>query len=227
MLERLTYLGAPAPLLVVLALLTAAPAMASPDDVVRDCADDGFVETDRHSRSDLRRGKNRIPADLDAYSDCRSQIEEFLSSPRPRADSAGNNRGFPGSDGTGGGGDGTGAADAGMGSGSGSGARGPLSEDEKQASTDAAERKRQVARAETESLLGDRKVDPGTAGVFEKADTANGLSLPVLLALIALTMLLAAGALVAVRRRYPEFLARTLGRVPFPRGLGSISRRRR
>ena len=90
----------------------------------------------------------------------------------------------------------------------------------------AAGRKRELARAETEDLIGDRKVDPGTAGVFERADTSNGLSLPVLLSLIALTLLLAAGALVAIRRRNPEFLAGTLGRVA-PRGLGSLSLRRR
>ncbi len=224
MLKRLTYLGAPVPLVVVLALLTAAPAVASPDDVVRDCADDGNVETDRHSRSDLRKGKKRIPADLDAYSDCSAQIDAALS--KPRAGAAGKNRGFPGSDGTGD--DASGAiADDEAGTGSGGNTGGSVSDDESQAGADAAERKRQVARAETESLLGDRKVDPGTAGLFEKADTANGLSLPVLLALIALTLLLAAGALVAVRRRRPNFLAGTLGRVPLPRGLGSISRFRR
>ena len=217
MLERLTHLSAPALLLVVLALLTAGPAAASPDDVVQDCADDGHVETDNHSRSDLRRGKDQIPADLDAYSDCRSQIDAALS--RPRAGAAGNNRGFPGDDGAGGGG----GSGGGSGSGFGSGGDASLSEEEKAA----AERKRQMARADTESLLGDRKVDPGTAGVFDKADSANGISLPVLLVLIALTLLLAAGAIVAVRRRHPEFLAGTLGRVPFPRGLGSLSLRRR
>ena len=217
MFERVTHLSAPVLLLVVLALFTAAPAGATPDDVVQDCADDGSVQTGNHSRSDLRQGRNQIPADLDAYSDCRSQIDAALS--EPRAGAAANNSGFPGGDRAGGGGSG----DSGAG-GSGSGSDVSLSEEEKQA---AAEHKRQLARADTESLLGDRKVDPGAAGVFDEADTANGLSLPVLLALIALTLLLVAGAVVAVRRRYPELLAGTLGRVPFPRGLGSISLRRR
>ena len=223
MIERLTHLCAPTLLVVVLALLTAAPAVASPRDVVRDCADDGYVETGDHSRSDLRRGKDQIPADLNEYSDCTAQIEQFLSRPR-RAEAAGNSRGFPGSDGTGGG---TGPGASTDSSGSGGSADGRASEDEGGASTAGDKRKRQVARADTESLLGDRKVDPGATGVFEKADTANGLSLPVLLALLALTLLLVAGALAAVRRRHPEFLAGTLGRVPFSRGLGSISRRHR
>ncbi len=225
MLERLTHFSAPALLVVVLALLTAAPAVASPNEVVRDCADDGFVETEDHSRSDLRKGEDRIPADLDAYSDCRAQIDAFLS--KPQAGVAGNDRGFPGSDGTGGVGNGTGAASGSGGSGSAGAPAGPLPEGEGKEAVAAAERTRQKAREATESLLGNRQVDPGTANVFEKADTANGLSLPVLLALIALTLLLAAGAVAAVRRRHPEFLTGTLRHVTSPRGLGSISLRRR
>ncbi len=225
MFERVTHLTAPVLLLVVLALSTAAPAMASPDDVVRDCAEDGFVETDRHSRSDLREGRNRIPADLDAYSDCTSQINEALD--RPRAGSAANNRGFAGGDGTGGGVSGDGGS-RGTGSATGgSDGGGPMTEDERREAAAAAERKRQLARADTESLLGDRNVSPGAAGAFEQADTANGISLPLLLAIIALVLGLAAGAVVALRRRNPELFAGTLGRIPFPRGLGSLSPFRR
>ncbi len=223
MFERVTHLTAPA-LLVVLALFQAAPAMASPDDVVRDCAEDGFVETDRHSRKDLRRGRDRIPADLDAYSDCTSQINEALD--RPRAGAAANNGGFPGGDGTGGGVSGDGGS-RGTGSAAGGSGGGPLTEEEQIEAAAAAERKRQLARADTESLLGERNVNPGTAGAFEQADSANGISLPLLLAIIALALGLAAGAVVALRRRNPELFAGTLGRVPFPRGLGSLSPFRR
>jgi len=216
MFERVTHLTAPALLLVVLALFTAAPAMATPDDVVRDCADNGFIETDRHSRKDLRQGRDRIPADLDAYSDCRAQIDEALNGPRAGASGPG---GFPGGDGAGGGGSGGGSG----------GSDAPLTAEEQQREAAAAERERQLARADTESLLGDRNVDPGTAGAFEQADTANGIPLPLLLAIIALGLGLVAGAVVALRRRDPELFAGTLGRVPFPRGLGSLSplRRRR
>ncbi|MDQ3648267.1 MAG: hypothetical protein M3433_06755 [Actinomycetota bacterium] len=225
MFERVTHLTAPVLLLVVLALFTATPAMASPDDVVRDCAEDGFVETDRHSRSDLREGRNRIPADLDAYSDCTSQINEALD--RPRAGVAANNRGFAGGDGTGGGVSGDGGSGGTGSAAGGSDGGGPMTEEERREAAAAAERKRQLARADTESLLGDRNVSPGTAGAFEQADTANGISLPLLLAIIALVLGLAAGAVVALRRRNPELFAGTLGRIPFPRGLGSLSPFRR
>ncbi|MDQ3434777.1 MAG: hypothetical protein M3481_08895 [Actinomycetota bacterium] len=221
----MTHLTAPVLLLVVLALSTAAPAMASPDDVVRDCAEDGFVETDRHSRSDLREGRNRIPADLDAYSDCTSQINEALD--RPSAGAAANTRGFAGGDGTGGGVSGDGGSRGTGSAAGGSDGGGPMTEEERREAAAAAERKRQLARADTESLLGDRNVSPGTAGAFEQADTANGISLPLLLAIIALVLGLAAGAVVALRRRNPELFAGTLGRIPFPRGLGSLSPFRR
>lgn len=229
MFERVTHLSAPALLVVVLALSLSGPAYASPQAVVRDCADDGFVETDKYSRSELRRGRDQIPADLDAYSDCRAQINDALARRNgPGARTAGNNPdGFPGGDGVGGSDGSGGGGGSGNGDASGVGSGEPLTEQERQEQAAATERKRQMARADTESLLGDRGVNPGVAGAFDRADTANGLSLPVLLALIALTLLLAAGALMAVRRRNPEFLAGTLGRVPFPRGLGSLPFRRR
>ncbi|MBA3306158.1 MAG: hypothetical protein H0U25_09565 [Thermoleophilaceae bacterium] len=214
------HLTAPALLLVALALFTAGPAMASPDDVVRDCADDGFVEIGRHSRSDLQQARNRIPADLDAYSDCKAQINEALDN--PRAGVALNKDGFPGGDGSGGGGSG-GDGSGGDGSGSGSGSGGSAGQDEPSAEEEqraaaAVERKRQLARKDTESLLGERNVKPGTAGALAPADTANGISLPLLLAIIALVLGLAAGVVVALGRRNPELFAGTLGRLPFLRG---------
>lgn len=216
MIERVPNLIAPALLLVVLVLFSAGPAMASPDDVVSDCADDGYVETQKHSRKDLRQGRNRIPADLDAYSDCKSQIDEALDKPRA---SASGGPGFPGDDGTGAGGGG---------SLNGTGGSGEPQTAEERRQAAAAERKRQLARADTESLLGDRDVDAGTAaGAFERAGGTGGMSLPLLLAIIALVLALAAGAVVALRRRNPELLAGALGRVPLPRGLGSLSLRRR
>lgn len=223
MFERVLHLTAPALLLVALALFTAGPAMASPNDVVRDCADDGFVELDRHSRSDLRQGRNRIPADLDAYSDCKAQIDEALD--KPRAGVALNKDGFPGGDGTGGGGsggDGSGSDGSAGGSGS-AGSAGPdePSAEEEQRAAAAVERKRQLARKDTESLLGERNVKPGTAGALAPADTANGISLPLLLAIIALVLGLAAGVVVALGRRNPELFAGTLGRLPFLRGRDS------
>lgn len=223
MIERATHICAPALLLVVLALLTAAPAQAGPNAVVRDCADDGFVEVDRYSRKELRQGRNRIPADLDAYSDCTAQINAALD--KPRAGIASNDGGFPGGDGTASGGFG---GSAGVGGTSGSDGA-PLTAAE-QREADTVERKRQLARADTESLLGDRNVDPATAaGALDRSDTTNGVSLPLLLAIIALALGLAAGAALALRRGSPALFAGTVGRIPRPRSFGSLPplRRRR
>jgi len=228
MFERVKNLTAPALLLVVLALATAAPATAGPTAVVRDCADDGFVETDRHSRKDLRQGRNRIPADLDAYSDCKSQIDAALArKPRPSAGASNAGDGPSGDNGTDGGGsrgserDGVGAGVTGSGGSDGP----PTAKEQRKDATSG--RKRQLARADTESLLGDRKVNPGNAGAIAQTDTANGISLPLLLVIIALVLGLAGAAAVTLRRRNPELFAGTLGRIPFPRGLGSLSLRRR
>ncbi len=222
MIERVTTLAASVLLLMVLALSAAPATMASPEDVVRDCADDGFVEKDRHSRQDLRQGRNRIPADLDAYSDCRAQIDEALDGPRAKAASPG---GFPGGDGTGGGGT-AGDGSGGSGGPPSGGSERPSAEDQQREAV-ASERKRRLARADTESLLGERNVNPATAGALEEADTANEISLALLLAMIALVLMLATGTVVALRHRNPELFAGTLGRIPFPSGLASLASRRR
>ena len=58
---------------VAAALVIAPVASASPDDVVRDCAADGVLN-DPHADAEKRAALDRIPADLDEYSDCRSVI---------------------------------------------------------------------------------------------------------------------------------------------------------
>jgi hypothetical protein len=222
MFERVTHLFAPALLILALALISAAPAVASGDDVVRDCADNGYIDGE-YTNAEKRAALKRIPADLDAYSDCRSQIKSSMG---PSAGASGPG-GFPAEDGggDGGGGGGTGGSGGGSGSGSGANDAGGASSDEGDAAS--GDSKRELARAETEALLGDRTMDPDTTGVFDRASTASGLPLPVLLALIALTLLLAAGAVVLGKRRNPELFAGALSRVPFPRGRGPLSFLRR
>lgn len=191
-----------APLLAVTAFGLALPAFAAadPDAVVRDCAQDGFVDGN-YSDEDKRKALRRIPADLDEYSDCRAVIGASIGD--------GPSAGVSGADGSGGGAgadsDGDGVPDA-----SGEASLGPAERRE-------AARERELARAETESLLGDRSFDPQNAGAFEQADTSSGLPLPVLLALIALALLSAAGAFVALRRRNPAFM-KMLRRDPQARG---------
>lgn len=170
------------------ALAFPASAAADPDTVVRDCAADGSVDGD-YSDSEKRAALKRIPADLDEYSDCRSVIAASLGG-GPKAGASKNDRN--------GGATGSAAAQAG-------------SAKERKARAE----KRKKQRAKTELALGDRKVDPRNSGVFQAADTSNGLPTPVLLALIALGLLATAGGVMAIGKRNSS-LAATLRRVPLP-----------
>lgn len=155
------------------ALALPAAAQADPDAVVRDCAADGSVDGN-YSDADKRAALKRIPADLDEYSDCRSLIAASIGG-GSRGKKAGAIRD---------GGDGSGAAAA--------------ARKRRKGNRSVAAKGR---RAATEAALGDRIVDPKSAGALKASDTDNGISLPVLLALIALALLLAAGAVLALARR--------------------------
>ena len=72
------------------ALALPAIAAADPDAVVRDCAADGSVDG-KYSDSDKRAALDRIPADLDEYSDCRSVIGASIGG-GPKAGVSKNNR---------------------------------------------------------------------------------------------------------------------------------------
>jgi hypothetical protein len=171
------------------ALVLPAAAQADPDSVVRDCAADGSVDQ-KHSDADKRAALDRLPADLDEYSDCRAVIGASIGG-SPKAGASGNHRG---------------AHEAGA-----------------TAATKAARAKKRKAQAErrakkrktTELALGSRKIDPRNPDVFEASDTSNGLSTPVLLALIALGLLGAAALTMALARRN-QGLAAMLRRVPLP-----------
>jgi len=54
--------------------LMAPVALASPDQVIADCADDGALSRN-YSARDLAAALGSLPADLDEYSDCRGVIE--------------------------------------------------------------------------------------------------------------------------------------------------------
>ena len=164
------------------ALALPAIANASPGAVIRDCAEDGRLDR-KYSNSDLRKAENKLPADLDEYSDCREVIAGAITS---------------GSD-KGGGRAGAGAGGSAAGS------------------SPAAAAKAQAARAQDEAALeslaaggkkpkvtvAGTKVEPEENGLFNLAGATNELPLPLLLALIAATLLAILGALVALRRRYP------------------------
>lgn len=179
-----------APVATAAALAVPAYAVASPQAVIRDCVADGSLDGG-YSDADKRAALQQLPADQEEYSDCPSVIAAAI-----------------------------GGGSTSQSSGSGDGADGTATPAEKPKARGAA-RKRQAKkqareRRATEVALGDRIVDPRTAGVLESADTENGLPLPVVLALIALGLMGAAGALMLLSRRSPR-VADALRRVSLPR----------
>jgi hypothetical protein len=189
---RLAYRLALAGALCTLAL--PAVAHASPNAVIRDCAEDGKLDR-KYSNEDLRKAENNLPADVDEYTDCREVIAGAVTSA--------SNKGRGGGGGSGGGGAG------------GAGARAskdtpPRAED--QAALD----KLTKERKKPSVSVGGRSVEPGDNGLFDVASAANGLPLPLLLALIATLLLAAGGGLVALKHRVPA-LERSLSKITLPR----------
>lgn len=174
------------------AMALPAVAQADPDDVVRDCAADGTVDGE-HSDADKRAALNRIPTELDVYSDCRSAIRASIGGSPKAGGSSG-----------GGGGAGTTAAAA--------------AKAERAKRRKARAERREKKREATEAALGDRKIDPRNPDVLQASNTSNGLPTPILLALIALGLLGAAAAVIALNRRNvgPAAMLRRVS-VPFLR----------
>lgn len=175
---------------VLAALALPANVFASPAAVVQDCADDGALNGN-HSNADKRGALGQIPADLDEYSDCRAVISGSISSnsstsSTPKASTA-NSTATPADEGT------------------------QTQTTEAAAPPSPAKAKKKAAKkrkrldAARDIALAERTVGPRTAGVLEASDTANGMPLPVLLALIALALLGVAGGLLVLGKRKPGF----------------------
>ena len=176
----------------LLLLALPSPALASPDQVVRDCAQDGRLDRN-YSNSDLRKARDDLPSDLDEYSDCREVIGAAIK--------GGSDRG---------GGRGSGGA-GGAGSPKEMAARG---KDQAELEANAASRGESRPKLE----VGGRTVEPGPNGLFDLSSAENGLPTPLLVALIALGLLALVGCLVALKERIP-LLARIplLSKIPTPR----------
>ena len=88
-------------LLTLFLCLLAVPAVAgaSGRSVVRDCTDNGRIDS-RHSQSDYKSALSNLPSDVDEYTDCRQIIEQA----KRRDARAGSNSGGSGGSGGGGGG---------------------------------------------------------------------------------------------------------------------------
>jgi hypothetical protein len=180
----------------VLALL-ALPASATADPV-RDCARDGDLDKP-YSNAELRRALDRIPGDLDEYSNCR----EVLSGAIAGGSDKGGNRPTAGAEGN------------------------PITPAEQAArdrdSAELAEITGNPDENPPSVEVGGERVEPGTNGLFDLASASNDLPMPLLVTLISLALVALTGGLVALRERIPA-LSRipllskiSLPRVSFPR----------
>jgi len=180
-------------------------------DPIRDCNFDG--DLDRiYPNSELRSALDRIPTDLDEYSNCREIISGAIAGGSDR----GGNRPTAGTEG---------------------GA--PLTPEEQVARTKDGGELEAITRVPGEKAVeegtapkaakpprvevGGEIVQPGSDGLFELASASNDVPTPLLVALVALALLAVIGGLVALRQRLPlldrvPLLSKIPAiRVPFPR----------
>jgi uncharacterized membrane protein len=185
------------PLIAALLLLAvAAPAHASPGQVISDCAADGDLDR-QYSRQDLQGAQNGLPSDLDEYSNCREVIAGAtpLSTRRKRSGSG------PGGGAT--------AKNA-------PGKRSAASKRRAKAK-DTAALDRATEGGKPSLRIGGQAVEPGSNGLFKLASAANGLPLSLLLALIAIGLLALGSTLYVLRRRFPALASLPLSKIPLSR----------
>jgi hypothetical protein len=159
----------------LLALTHVAPAHASPASVIRDCSEDGVLNG-KYSQSELDGALEQLPSDLDEYTDCRAVIRSAQLGSAGRKHRAA--RGASAAE----------RVDAGA----------PASNDEQKEIADAAGSGDAVR-------IGGAGVRPGQSGKpFNSAGFGTDLPSLVLIVLIALAGVFAAGAVLAVRRRWGD-----------------------
>ncbi|MDX6696657.1 MAG: hypothetical protein QOE65_54 [Solirubrobacteraceae bacterium] len=87
---------------VLLCLLAPAGASATSRDVIRDCTDNGKIDS-THSQSDYTGALKSLPSDVDEYTECRRIIQSAQSrDARQRSSGGGGTPSLPGGGGTGG-----------------------------------------------------------------------------------------------------------------------------
>jgi hypothetical protein len=168
-----------------------ANAFASADQVIRDCARDGKLDRN-YSNSELRRARNNLPSDLDEYSDCRDVIASAIK--------GGSNRGL-------------GAGSPGVAATDPAGEAAAQAQDQNDLAAIA------TGKGEKPSVnVGGTKLEPDSSGFFNVGGAANEVPLPLLLALILLSLFALASALGAVRDRVPALASvPLLSKIPTPR----------
>ena len=152
-----------------------APAFASANQVVRDCVYDGKLDH-HYSNAELRKARDHLPSDADEYSDCRDVIAAAIQG---------------GSDKSGG------ATSPGI------GATNPAGEAAAQAA-DQADLAAVAASDKAPKLdVGGHSLKPDSSGFFNLGSAANDVPLPLLLALLLLSLLALASGVGALRERVP------------------------
>jgi hypothetical protein len=167
-----------------------APAFASADQVIRDCARDGKLDH-HYSNAELRHARNHLPSDLDEYSDCRDVIASAIKGGSDRGGAAGS---------------------------PGIGATNPAGEQAAQAA-DQANLDAMANSSDKPSLdVGGQTLNPDSSGFFNLGGAANEVPLPLLIALTLLCALALASGMTSFRERVPA-LARIplLSKIPTPR----------
>jgi hypothetical protein len=189
---------------VLAALVAPTVAIASPNQVLRDCEDGQLDKI--YPNKDLRHALDGIGSDQDEYTDCRAVINAAI------ADGAGK---------SGGGGGGS--------NGSGDGDAGTLSGEEQSArQTDAQALAAITSDADGGPIeVGGKEVEPGENGVFDVASAENDVPAPLLWLLIALGAAALCGVLFLGRRHVPAFakIPSSMKRISLPRGLPRVRRR--
>lgn len=163
----------------VIALAVPAPALASSDDVIRDCAQDGSVDGS-YSQEELEQAERDLPNDIDEYTDCRAAIRAAQGGGSGRAP-GGPAGGFTTE----------------------SGAIAGNQEDVaalNELTSRLSSGKREAIR------VGGEEVVPGTAGlsgVFSGIAAANQMPLPLLISILTIVALAGVTAYLAARDRMP------------------------
>jgi hypothetical protein len=175
----------------LVALALPALAHASPNAVIRDCADDGTLQG-KYSNGDLRRAQQTLPADLDEYSDCREVIGAAITS-------------GPG---------GKGGKRGGQGGGPALSAAAKRRAEARDRAALAA-----ITRGDKrpELGIGGKTIKPGPNGLFDVPTASSGLPLPLILALIGVGLLATGGLLYVLRQRVAALARLSLPRISLPR----------
>ena len=181
--------------LLTCALLVPAAALASGDDVIQDCADDGVIDGN-YSDRELREAERDLPSDIDEYTDCREAIRGELGSDRGSGSGPGDRPGR-----------GRAATDPNLVTDSGAVAG---SREDRDALDDLTGSRGGDGPS---IVVGGRQVTPGEAGkLLGAAQASNDLPGSLISALVLLVLCAVAGTALLIRRRglpaLPAFVSR-------------------